>query len=160
MEETKNNYKNNLIVPIFLFFMVLYLCYYIVSLSLSMSEERSRFEKTYNNLKAYYMARSAIDQAVLKLEIMNHYNDDSLLSVKNLPESERKIFYLRFVEDILIPPGSTNNREKYEYHITDFKLASTDSNVSSLTFELKAIGNYGSYGGYKNIVKRFICINL
>ena len=157
MKQTENKYKNNLIVSIILFFVVLYFCYYIVSLSLSMSEARSRFEKTYNNTKAYYMARSAVDQVFLKLETMNHYNDDSLFTARNLPQSERKIFYLRFAEDIFIPPGGSDNKAKYEYRINDFKLVSTDSNVSSLTFELKATGNYE---GYENSIKRFISISL
>ena len=160
MKQNENIYKNNLIVPIILFFVVLYFCYYIVSLSLSLSEARSRFEKTYNNMKAYYMARSAIDQAILKLETMNHYNDDSLFTAKNLPQNERKIFYQRFTEDIFIPSGGTDNKEKYEYRINDFKLVSTDSNVSSLTFEIKATGNYGEYGGYENNIKRFIRLSL
>ncbi len=160
MEQTKDKYKNHLIIPIILFFVVLYLCYYIISLSLSLSEKRSRFERIYNNTKAYYMARSAMDQAILKLETMNHYQDDSLFASENLPENEKRLLYLRFMEDIIIPPGSTDNKEKYEYRINDLKLMFNDSNVSSLTIELRAIGNYGSYGGFKSSIKRFININL
>ena len=152
----KHNKKNGIAIPIVLCVIVCFGCY-IVSLSWSMANSRNRYEKTLNNRKAYFMARSCLEHMMLKIKTMQRHCPDSMLSLENAPTEEKSLLNSVFTGDIIIPPDKDYKKNnKYDYRVTDFKIESVDKNNSSLILQ---IGVTGKYGGYSNNIKRLVRIS-
>lgn len=136
---------------------VLCLGCYIVSLSWSMSNARSRYQQTLNNRKAYFMARSGIEHIMLKLKTTQRHYIEAMTALESATtEEERKLLYSIFTEDVVVPPDNDHTGEMYEYRISGFNIESVDLEASNLTLQLEALGKYG---GYKNSIKRLIRIS-
>ncbi len=156
----KHNTKKGIAIPIVLAVVLMFGCY-VVSLSLSMSNSISRYEKTLNNRKAYFMARSGIEHMMLKIKTMQRHCSDSILTMEkaileDVAESEKQYLFSVFKEDIKIPPDNDLTSDKCEYYIDKFKIESVDLESSSLTLEIEAIGKYF---GSKNSIKRLVRIS-
>lgn len=147
--------KNGMAIPIVLGIILCFGCY-IASLSWSMTNSRNRFERTYNNRKAYFMARSGMDHMLFKLKTMQRHCYESMLTLENAPEEEKNLLYSVFAEDIMIPPDNDFTGERHEYRVNDFKIKTVDLDSSSLTLELKVTGKYG---GYQNSIGRLVRIS-
>lgn len=147
--------KKGIAIPIVLG-VILCLGCYIASLSWSMINSRNRYEKTYNNRKAYFMARSGLDHLLFKLKTMQRHCYESMLTLESAPEEEKQLLYSVFSEDILVPPDNNYTGEKYEYRVKSFKIKSVDLDSSTLTLELKVTGKYS---GYQNSIERLVKIS-
>ena len=152
----KQNKKNGMALPIVLCVIVCLGCY-IVSLSWSMANSRNRYEKTLNNRKAYFMARSGIEHLMLKIKTMQRHCPDTMLVLEKAPEEEQKLLSSVFTGDIIIPPSDNfKKNDKYEYRISDFKIESVDLENSSLVLQMESVGKYG---GYSDNIKRLVRIS-
>ena len=153
----KDNNKKGMAIPIVLCVILCFGCY-VASLSWSMSNSRARYEKTLNNRKAYFMARSGIEHMFLKIKTMQRHCYESMLTLERVPDDEKTIIYSVFTEDVIIPPDKkiNYNGEKFDYKINNFKICNVDLESSSLTIELESLG---VCGGYKNSIKRLIKIS-
>ena len=152
----KYNKKKGMAIPIVLCVILCFGCY-VASLSWSMSNSRSRYEKTFNNRRAYFMARSGMEHMMLKLKTMQRHCSESMLTLENAPSESKSLVYSVFTGDIIIPPDNDYKRnEKNEYRVTDFKVESVDLESSSLTLQIEVLGKCG---GYTNSIKRLIRIS-
>lgn len=152
---TQNN-KNGMALPIVLCVIVCFGCY-VVSLSWSMANSRNRYEKTLNNRKAYFMARSAIEHLMLKIKTLQRHCPDSMLALENAPEEERNLLNTVFTGDIIIPPDNDFNiNGKYDYRVNDIKIETVDLENSSLILQIEVVGKYG---GYSDNIKRLVRIS-
>ena len=152
----KNNEKKGMALPIVLCVIVCLGCY-VISLSWSMANSRNRYDKTFKNKKAYFMARSAMEHMMLKIKTLQRHCSESMLTLENVPEDEKKIVYSIFTGDIVIPPDNDyKNNDRYEYRINDFNIKSVDLEKSALIVEIETIGKFG---GYSNSIKRLIRIS-
>lgn len=152
----KHNNKNGRAIPIILCVIVFLGCY-IVSLSWSMADSRNRYEKTLNNRKAYFMARSGIEHLMLKIKTLHRYCPDTMLALEKAPEEEKNILSSVFIGDIIIPPDNNYKKlDKYEYRINNFKIESVDSENSSLDLQIESTGKFG---GYSDNIKRLVRIS-
>ena len=152
----KQNNKNGMAIPIVLCVIVCFGCY-IVSLSWSMANSRNRYEKTLNNRKAYFMARSGIEHLMLKIKTMQRHCPDTMLALEKAPEEEKNILNTVFTGDIIIPADNDYKKlDKYEYRINEFKIESVDMENSSLVLHIESIGKCG---GYTDNIKRLVRIS-
>lgn len=147
--------RKGIAIPIVLVVVLCFGCY-IVSLSWSMSNARSRYQQTLNNRRAYFMARSGMEHIMLKLKTMQRHCCDSMMSLENAPEEDKDLLYKVFTEDVLIPPDNHYTGEKFEYRVNDFGIESVDLEACMLTLRLEVLGKYGSY---QNSIKRLIRIS-
>ena len=104
MAKTNINYnkKKGITIPLVLCIILVIVCY-LISLSWAMSISRDRYENTLNNQKAYYMARSAMEQIELKLVTMHKYCYESISNLENAPDDEKNFLFSVFIKDILKP---------------------------------------------------------
>ncbi|MBQ2592107.1 MAG: hypothetical protein II567_02345 [Candidatus Riflebacteria bacterium] len=152
----KQNNKKGMALAIVLCVIVCLGCY-IVSLSWSMANSRNRYEKTLNNRKAYFMARSGIEHLMLKIKTMQRHCPDTMLALEKAPEEEKNLLNSVFTGDVIIPPNKDfRKNDKYEYRINEFKIESVDLENSSLVLEMESVGKYG---GYSDNIKRLVRIS-
>ena len=158
MAKTNINYnkKKGITIPLVLCIILVIVCY-LISLSWAMSISRDRYENTLNNQKAYYMARSAMEQIELKLVTMHQYCYESISNLENAPDDEKNFLFSVFIKDILKPLDKNITDEKLEYLVNEFKIFSVNKETSTLTFEVKVTGKCG---GYESSIKRLITISL
>ena len=148
--------KNGMAIPIVLCVILCFGCY-VASLSWSMSNSRSRFEKTFSNRKAYFMARSGMEHMMLKLKTMQRHCSESMLTLENVPDEAKSLVYSVFTGDIIIPPENNyKHKEKNEYRVNNFQIESVDLETSTITLQIEVIGKSG---GYSNSIKRLIRIS-
>jgi hypothetical protein len=122
-----------------------------------MANSRNRYEKTLNNRKAYFMARSGIEHLMLKIKTLQRHCPDSMLALENAPEEEKTLLKNVFIGDIIIPPDNDFKiNDKYEYRVNDFKVESVDLENSSLVLQIEVVGKCG---GYSDNIKRLVRIS-
>lgn len=144
--------KKGINIPVLLAVVICLVCY-VTSFAWSMARARSSFQKTLNNRKAYYMARSGAEHLILKLKIMKQSCPESINSLVSGTEEERAVLNKAFMEDILVPFGQGNDRCLYEYRATDFSFNSDSRDKNGLIFQLTT---EGKYSGYKSSVTRLV----
>ena len=154
----KYNKKNGFVFSVVIIIIgLLFVFYFIVSQSWSMSISRSRYENALNNAKAYYMARSGMEQIILKLDTMKKYCHEAILNLEKAPVNERNYLFSVFMDDINVPPHDDfKKNEKLEYSVNEFNIFYKDTENSTLTFEIKVTGKYS---GFESSIKRLICIS-
>lgn len=154
----KYNNKNGFVLSVIIIIIgLLFVIYFIVSQSWAMSLSRTRYENTLYNAKAYYMARSGMEQIILKLDTMKKYCHEAILNLEKAPVSERNYLFSVFMEDIIIPPHDDYKKnEKLEYSVNEFNIFYIDTKNSTLTFEIKVTGKYS---GFESSIKRLISIS-
>ena len=154
----KFNKKKGFVLSVIIIIIgLLFVIYFIVSRSWSMSLSRSRYENSLYNSKAYYMARSGMEQIILKLDTIKKYCPEAILNLEQAPVSERNYLFSVMMEDIIIPPHDDYKKnEKLEYSVNEFKIFHINTETSTLTFEIKV---KGKYSGFESSIKRLISIS-
>ncbi|MCK9455727.1 MAG: hypothetical protein PHF08_00525 [Candidatus Riflebacteria bacterium] len=129
---------------------------WITSISWSMMNSRSSYQKMLKNRKAYFMARGGMEHLMLKLKVMQRHSPQSMRVLENADEKEKKMLYNAFLEDIAVPPDVSFSGNIAKYRVTDFNLESVDLEHSRLTVN---VGVTGIYEGQENKISRLMRIS-
>jgi hypothetical protein len=147
--------NNGIAMPIILG-LVLCLAVWVASLAWTMTNSRSLYQQVLKGRKAYFMARSGMQHLLLKLKTMQRHCIESMQAVENANESEKKLLYAVFIEDIIVPPDDNSTGEKYGYRVNDFRVESVDLEEAKITLQ---VGVEGTFGGQKNSISRLIRVS-
>lgn len=124
-----------------LFGVVLIMGFWIGSLSLTMSNSRSRFQKAVRNRKAYYLARSGLQHFFLKIKLTQRHLPEAMLVLENASKAEFPRLSSAFTEDVVLP-FVTNDEFRGTYRISEFKIGVVDHMRAAMTMEVVSEGNY------------------
>ena len=122
---------------------VLVAAFWIGSLSVAMSNSRSRFHRSIRERKAWYLARSGLQHFFLKMKLAQQQVPEGIELLINADESGFSRLSAAFIEDIVLPylPGDHYGGG---YRITEFSQTEVVSE--------------GSYEGSTQAIRRVIRI--
>lgn len=131
---------------------------WLVSVTYSISKSRVRIKHASKSLKAYFMARSALQHFFTKWKNYQKHAPEVINNLESC-ESEKswKVLSQAFIEDI-IKPAEISDRfdSKTSYSIKDFKILSKDLSRSEIVLEVIAEGRCDNV---VETIKRTVIIN-
>lgn len=155
MKSIKIHTKKGIALPIVLA-VILMLAFWIGNISWRLSQNRSQFQRIYKTRKAYFMARSSLEHLFLKLKMIQRHTTESMLAMENANDSEKKILYSAFTQDIIVPTDNNNTVKIYKYRVKDFNIESIDYKNSKITLQIAVEGNYS---GQSSSISRLVRIS-
>lgn len=136
--------------------LVLCLAVWIASLSWTMTNSRSAFQRVLNTRKAYFMARSAMQHFLLKVKTMQRKAPVTMEVIEKANEDEKKKLFPAFTEDIVVPADDNFTGEQYHYQISKFDVESIDYDSAAVTLMIES---EGSFGGRSNKISRLVRVS-
>ncbi len=136
--------------------LVLCLAVWIASLSWTMTNSRSSFQRVLATRKAYFMARSAMQHFLLKIKTMQRQAPELMEVIEKANDDEKKRLYSAFTEDILVPADDNLTGELYHYKISDFNVESIDYDSAAVTLMIES---EGGFGGRSNKISRLVRVS-
>ena len=124
--------------------LILCLAVWVASLSWTMRNSRSRYQRVVKLKKAYFMSRSALQHFFLKIKTMQRHCPETVVALEKANKSEWDKLAGVFVEDIILPSNDGNIEDKYAYKIKDFSFESIDYEKARLTVQINAEGKFSN----------------
>jgi hypothetical protein len=129
---------------------------WITSVSWSMMNNRSQYQRLVKTKRAYYMARSGMEHLLLKLKVMQRQCPHTVRALEAAMESEKSQLFKVFTADVVMPADSAIVGDASRYNVTDFEVESVDLDSGRLTLRM---GVTGVYEGYDNTISRLMRVS-
>ncbi len=129
---------------------------WITSVSWTMMNNRSQYQRLLKGKQAYFLARSGMEHLLLKLKVMQRQCPHVVRALEAATDTEKQSLFMAFTEDVVVPVDSEFTGESNKYGITEFDVESVDLDQGRLILR---IGVKGQYGGFDNKVSRLMHIS-